>query len=716
MATDREDMDESPESEDLDHEREEMDAPLLYDEDSSNLVRDFEASEEGEQALRDIANHVLTLYQNDWDSSEEHRSRVARDLRLYSGFLKQKTFPFKGASTAHVPIMMENIYRLSTRLVSELFGDWVNVVGVQPVGPNDEEKAQLLSKHVNWQMRKEVPDFPRQMNRAVLAFLLVGYVISYSYYDVRRKQNRHEILMPSEFVMPYTYISTMPDLSDLPHYTWVRRMYAHDLEAMEGLWEHVDDVLKHSPPGWDTEPDSPERAVVAAVEGQDEPTQDLTAPYKLLHWEGWYKLPQQNRRRWCQVVLDSETKHVLLLSIHEQSDWRDRERYERQKNEREVYLESLRFYGQQVLQRSAFEDSLKARLATAQPGPEDAMRVGEYGAMPEPVEPQMPGWMSDVDEMPAPAARVPIYMFAHAVCIENLVGNMGFGIGRVLADYNKAGNTSLQQFQDAATLANCWTVVKPASIKLPENFGAKPGRIFTATGATGAELREGLVEFKAPPANPQLLDLVSLFRQFGESAAAAPGVLSGDAGKSGEPFKGYSTRLEQATKQLGLMAKSFSELPKQIYQNNAWLNSLHMPVEQFFYVNDDKTGLMTELRIGRDVYDRDYNVEFVSDMKFTSEANRIAEADQLLQLFGVIPALQINTKFQYDVIVEALTARGKKNLIRALGASPMVPAVYGQPPPPPPGMPPLPPSGPTPEGEGPGGMEPLTPPAGSQPE
>jgi hypothetical protein len=437
-------------------------------------------------------------------------------------------------------------------------------------------------------------------------------------------------------------------------------------------------VLDSKPPGWDEEPDAPERRAMGDMEGQDDPVDD-SGPYKILSWEGWCKLPNQTRYRWTQVVIDHGTKKVLKLAFHEQTDWRDRERLTRQQVELETYNEQLMLYGQQMAEQEARTGILRMRQGAGGLGPEDQPQLAGLGAFPEPIEPARPTWMADDNSKPEPASKVPLHLYSFGVCIENLVGNLGLGLGRIDADYNKAGDTALQQFSDAATLGNAWTIIKPSTLKLPENFGARPGRVFNATGVSAKDLKNSIVEFKAPPANQQLLELVDRAHQYSESASQSPGVLSGDAGKSGETFRGLNTRLEQATKQLGLTAKRLSIPLKQMYNNNALLNSIHMDELQVFYVNDHLSQELQSHEVRRELYERTYRVEFTSDMKFTSEAQRIAMADSLLQLPQVIPALQSNFRFQYDVLVELLQAKGQQRLVMSLGQRPATPPLFGMP-------------------------------------
>ena len=285
-------------------------------------------------------------------------------------------------------------------------------------------------------------------------------------------------------------------------------------------------------------------------------------------------------------------------------------------------------------------------------------------------------------------------MYSHGVCLENLVGNIGMGMGRIEADFNRAANTALSQFTDGATLANCWSLITTQNIRFDAPFTMKPGAINKARGVTGAELKNNIMELRAQPANGQLVELVDKFYQYGQSAIQAPNVLSGEPGKSGETYRGIATRIEQATKQLSTLAQRFAIPLKQVYENNAKLNSMFLDDMEVVHLLNHMSRKMQTVRVGRSMYQRDYRVEFRSDMKFTSEAQRISEADQMVQMPAAVPALQQNFAFQYETVKQALEARGKYELVALLGNRPPPPPMFGPPPPPPgPGGPP-PPGGP----------------------
>ena len=248
---------------------EEKTKSIVYDEDALNLVEAFKETPEGKEYLRKISDKVDSDYQADWDSAEDYRERQAADWKLFAGDLPMKDFPFEDAANPHLPLMLENLSRLCFRATGELFGDWTTVFGVVPMGPDDDNLAEMLSKHGNWQITQQITDFKRQVgHRGVLAFFAYGDVVCHSYYDEERHTNKHEILTCDNFVTPFQHISTEPNLSDCPHYTKVLRLYRHELEAKRDIWYDVDKVLEKSRPSWDDDPEAPLTLATAETLGK----------------------------------------------------------------------------------------------------------------------------------------------------------------------------------------------------------------------------------------------------------------------------------------------------------------------------------------------------------------------------------------------------------------------------------------------------------------
>jgi hypothetical protein len=677
--------------------------PFTYDEESVNLVKDFMGHEEGEEALEEITRIVIDNFAEGYENTGKYRKRVADDWKLLACELAPKTWPHEHAANAHIPITIENICRIYFRAEEELFGDRDTIFGVVPLG-GDDEVADILTKHGNWQLRSQIIDFGRQMSRSLLALFFIGDVTIHSYYSQPLRMNRHEMLTPDEFVTPYVYVSTMPDWSDVPWRAKILQMYPHDLELMKDTWENVDKLLEEREPSHEDEPEMKLGNAAADVLGQKKmesspgmqrpkkPTVDGSAPHKLICYEGWLDLPNQEKKRFCQVVVDYASETILSLLIHERPNWQDQQRFNTQQQQLMQYRASLAQYkaAQEQRQMMLQQMSMAAEAAAPIMGPQQQQAVSESMlSVPEPEPPLAPEWMTNPDDPeagPEPVRKEPIHLYAHGVCIEPLVGNLGLGYGRPIADHNRVANVATSQFIDAATMANVWSVVVSDQV---EFNGAKtgglviaPGSVNKATGMSASDIRESIIELKPQPANPQLMELVQRAREWGQETAQAPEALSGEPGKSGETYRGLAARIEQATKQLANPTRRFANTAlERVLINNAYLNSIYMPDEEVFAVQQENTTSWEIMKAGRKLYDRSYNVEIRADLRFISQTQRIQEADAMLAFANSMQEMAGNIAFKWEAARKALLARGRRDMVPLLGPKPPPPTTaFGMPP------------------------------------
>lgn len=697
--------------------------PFTYAEDAPNLVHEFVRHPEGKEALKKLTEKLTKDFDDAWKSAEEYREQRAKEWSFFAGVLKKKDFPFKGCANGNVPIMLENITRLHARAYGELFGDWQSVMGVVPVGPDDEIIAAALSQHGNWQIREQIPNFKREQSRGVLAFFAHGDITFHSYYNEQTELNEHELLGPDEFCIPYARVTTKPDYADIPYLCKRLRWYRHELEARRETWYGVDEVIKRASPKWQTDEGEPNADVVADITGLHAPddapdNKDLNAPYNLIHYEGWAELPQQSKARYIQAIFEKDTQSILFLTIHEEANWQDLQRWERETQELEQFraqqqarllmmqaaaeMEQANQLAvvehEQVVQEHTEDAAAQVALGLASPDMA-SMALDQIEATPpvqEPVpevppEPMPPAWMADPndpEEKPRPPRMEPIRLFAHGVCIESLSGNLGLSYGRVQAAFNEAANVALNQFIDAATLGNVGMYVTAPGVDFDAPFEVKPGKQVRIKNMPHTDIRQSMMPFEFQPGNPQLVQLVDKLYQYGQSSMQAPSVLSGDPGKSGETYRGIAARIEQATKQLATSTRQYASVLEQVLKNNAKLNAKFLKEEEFFYISNYVTeSSATQEKVRREWYARDYRVTLKSDLRFATMAQKIQEADDAFQKVAMDPFLQSNLAIQYAVRRKALEARGRHDLVALMGQPPPPPQVFGMPPMPPPGAP-----------------------------
>lgn len=677
---------------------------FTYDEDSLNLCVEFDAHPDGKKALAKLGAKVIDEFDDDFESCARWRENVAADWKLFAGDLPPKTWPFQHAANVHVPLMLENLTRVHFRMNGELFGNWDNVFGVSSLGPNDDDIANLLTLHGNWQLRNEIKDFQRQQFRGTFNFLCTGDVTFHSFYDEETKCNRHEVLSADEFVIPYVFTTTMPDYGDVPHMTKVIMRYRHQIEAMRGSWFDVDAILKDKAE-WEEDPETPVADSAAETSGQEK-TEESEAPRKILWYEGWADLPNQPKQRYIQAIVDYSTQHVLRLTIHEEAPWQEKAKYNRQVEELSRFRAEQGQYQMMAGQHDEAIQRVGQATALGAVGPEQAAQSLQQLQAMAPKPPPPPAWLDNPDDpaaAPKQPDKQPIRLFTHGVCIEVPGGSLGMGYGRMQADHNRAANTAMSQFIDAATLANCQTLIVAGSFDWEKDgFKLAPGAVNKLIGASAEEMKNGVLPFKFGDANPALLELVKFVMDAAESSIQGPAVLSGESGKSGETARGISARIEQATKQLSVVTGKYArEVLTNVLKNNAYLNSIYLPEDELFQMEKNliPLGMQPPFVVNRSMYERNYQIEIRADMRFATQAQRVGEADDALKLIQSIPQLQGNAALIFAATKECLEARGKHDMVRMLGPTPPPPSLpLGTPPPAPPQVPgqPVPGGGPIP--------------------
>jgi hypothetical protein len=688
----------------------EEEAPLSYDEDAPNLAEVFASHPDGKIAAKKIVEKVIDDCDTDQDGGAEYRKHWADNWKICSGHLPEKLQPFRGCANAHVPLFMTILSRLVASSFGELYGDWNQVVTFKPLGPDGYAEATKATLHTNWQLRNQIINMPREEYRCVTAFFFGGDVSSRSWWNPVTGTNCHETLTPDELITPFVYTTTAPDYSDLPHYTLIMHKNKHELERMDGEWFDVQKVIDGEPPSWDDEPDQEMTRVISEIQGVDAPSESTSAPHKILHYEGWLDLPNQNKQRWCQVIVHYQSRALLKLCILEEVSWEEKRRVERQTQEKMNYEQQMLLYQQGLAQaeqqvavaQGMHDQAIAAGIMDPQQAMASQQAIAAQASQPKAPPPQPPAWLlnSSTGE-PEPPKKVPVYLFAHAVNFEPLVGNLGMGPGNILADLNRAANVLMSQYTDAATLGNVEWFFTTDQVNFEQPFKIGPGVMNKVRGMSGQELKDSIMPMGGKPANPQMMQMVTLFKQMAEGVASADGIMSGLSGKSGETAKGQASRLEQATKQLSVGSRRIGDMFLQKMKNNAWLNSIYGKDDEIIQVSDNITG-MQEIQVTRAMYERNYKVELRSDLRFTSLAEKIVEADEVVQMTMKVPVLMQNAEAQFLAVQKALEVRGHYDIVQAMirdrdakiaqaqaqqQAAAQAQAM-GLPPPAPPGMPP----------------------------
>jgi len=682
-------------------------AAMLLPEEAYNLIPLYKGTDDGDKFLKEVVQKVLDDFSEDWDSCETWRKKRKDRTRLFLGDLDPKTFPFEDCANVHVPVMLERVLRIHTRVYSELFPEKDLVFQAIPSSQLTQERADVVTLHDNWQIRKEIPDFFKQNRRALLEFILHGDCVFHSYRDIPAKRNRHEALNCEEIVFPYHFKTSALDLSDVPRKTRILRKYKHEMLELEasGAFYGVEEMLeKEKQPGFEAGPDLTVKPAMDKYEGKDPPTKSKAAPYVLYEYHGRCKLPGEKREQPITAIVSPVCREIVAIYLREQEDWKDAARFKAQTEELGMFQQNQAMFAQMQAKHA----EVQQRLMMPDVPPEEAAML-QQGLAQQPPPPQPPSWLKEGMQGPEPVRIVPIEAFTHGVCIENPDGSLGLGIGLLLEPFNQAANTFASQYTDSATLANVMTMIMPDNVAMePGDRRLTPGEVHRVRGVSAEQIQNAFKVLQFPPANNQLMEMLKLQMESADGVSSAPDVLSGEAGKANETYRGIATRVEQATKQLTVLAQNYLEMLSEVIRKNARLNSVFMGDEEVKSVVDPRTLESQDLVLGRALYQEDFDIAFTADTRFGGREKKISEASQTLMMVTSLPpelaSMIFPPSFIYEAVVRVLKAQGAHDMIRYMGPRPPTPTAMPAPPQPP-GMPPGPPGagppGPSPPNGGP---------------
>ena len=588
---------------------------------------------------KDLPEQVVEHFNEDWEASQGWREKRLERMKLFLGAIEPKNFPFQNCANMHVPILATRILRLATRVWSEIFADGQPIFLAQASSKVGQDRADIITKHENWQFRKEIPEFPKHTMRALVEFFRDGDCIFDSRRDMAKNVNVHEHLSCEEFCYPYTRKTTAADMSDVPRKTKILFPYKRDLlkAQKDGFYAQVDNVVAEDGSHENVEVPQIIKDAVDRFEGKDRSENVSDAPYYLLEYHGWVTFPYQEEEMPIIAVVDGKTKTLLGLYSRYYDDPNDRSRFDQQTAEHQQYLDAIQRYQQSV----QLEQQLLERIKQPDVPMQESLQVAQQVQAQRPQAPIAPTWLQDGMTGPLPCKQKIIERFSHGTCIENPDGSHGIGLGMLLMPHQAAANILLNQFIDQGTRANTETGFMHENFKLdPGVKTINPGEILRVRGIPPDQIQNAYYPIRPPAANQQLLNGVSMQESAADGISSAPDVLSGQK-EGDETFRGQATRVEQATKQLSVFAQNFIMVLDQVARNNALLNYQFLPDEELKDVIDPATQQSLQVKVSRDLYRDGYDIIFSADLSFDSRAAKKADADDALGMVtkGIPPQI-----------------------------------------------------------------------------
>lgn len=208
------------------------------------------------------------------------------------------------------------------------------------------------------------------------------------------------------------------------------------------------------------------------------------------------------------------------------------------------------------------------------------------------------------------------------------------GFGELLGPINNTVNTIINQLIDAGTLSNLQSGFLGRGIKLKGgDYNFRPGE-WKMTNSTGDDLRKSILPMPVREPSNVLFQLLGLLIQSGKELSTVSEIMVGKMPGQNTPATTTMAAIEQGMKVFSAIYKRlFRSLTKE-FQKLFELNKQYLPDYAEFF---DIAGEYQTTAISKTAYDQVAAVVPGADANVSSEAQQLAKAQALMELFPVLP-------------------------------------------------------------------------------
>jgi len=245
-------------------------------------------------------------------------------------------------------------------------------------------------------------------------------------------------------------------------------------------------------------------------------------------------------------------------------------------------------------------------------------------------------------------------------------GFYDLGFGLLLGPINETTNTIINQLIDAGTLSNLQGGFLARGVRIKGgDFRFRPGE-WKVVNSTGDDLRKGIVPLPVTPPSNVLFQLLGMLVESGKQLSTISDIMTGEMPGQNTPATTTMAAVEQGLKVFNAIYKRIYRSLTSEYKLLFDLNKKYMSgVEEFTIVGTNDPAFAA----GEDYRDEKMNVVPSADPNVSSEAQKLAKAQGLMELLGTG---MINPQIAVKRILEAQQQYGIEELMNVQPPQPSV--------------------------------------------
>jgi len=190
--------------------------------------------------LQAIGEWAHAGYERDEQSRAAWFRRTEYAMDLAMQVVKEKTFPWPGASNVKFPLVTIAAMQFHARAYPAIIhGPEIvkyRVAGGDPTG-EQTLRAQRIGRHMSNQMLEQDTGWEEGMDRLLLNLPIVGCVFKKVYHSVRKEHNISEIVLAKDLVVDY-YAKSLEEAARKTHLIPYHRNDVVD-KCLSGVWRDI---------------------------------------------------------------------------------------------------------------------------------------------------------------------------------------------------------------------------------------------------------------------------------------------------------------------------------------------------------------------------------------------------------------------------------------------------------------------------------------------
>lgn len=214
-------------------------------------------------------------------------------------------------------------------------------------------------------------------------------------------------------------------------------------------------------------------------------------------------------------------------------------------------------------------------------------------------------------------------------------GLYDLGFGALLTPLNEAINTVTNQLLDSGTLANLSGGFLAKGIRIKGGQMRLMAGEWKVLDTGGALLKDCILPLPNKEPSATLFSLLQFLIETGKSIASIKDVLQGNVPNADVPATTVLALIEQGQKVYNSIHKRVYRSLKQEFKKLFLLNGKYLPQQQYQMLEDDPRA-----DVVNDFSSKDYDVCPVADPQVSSQAQRLAKAQALVQAMGTFQGIK----------------------------------------------------------------------------